>query len=245
MSDQSRHAELPGQARLRPIYLLADSRLLFESRADGSRFLDDIVSNAGVKKPSVAYIGASNGDNPDFYHGIFSPAFESADVGERRMIVSRPSAEDSLFLEQADIILLAGGSVEMGWRTFEGNGFRSLIEQRYLGGALLIGISAGAVQLGRGGVTDDESAVLATFGLVPLYVGVHEEREDWKSLRRALSLMEPPLHAVGIPAGGGVMCHDDELHPIRQPVFEIEIGVAGRREGEIHPVRKTPFSSTN
>src|SRR5262245_8169023 len=96
VSNQKCDSEQSGQAHLKPIYLLADSQLLFESRAYGSRFLDDIVSNARVKTPSVAYIGASNGDNPSFYHEIFSPALESAGVGERRMIVSRPSAEDSL-----------------------------------------------------------------------------------------------------------------------------------------------------
>lgn len=235
MSDERRDPEQPGQAHLKPLYLLADSRLLFGSRADGSRFLNDIVSNAGVKKPSVAYIGASNGDDPNVYRDIFLPAFETVDTGERRMIVSEPSAEDHLFLERADIILLAGGSVEMGWRTFEGNGLQSLIAQRYRGGALLVGISAGAVQLGRGGLTDDESAVILTFGFVPLYIGVHEQREDWKSLRRALSLQEAPLHGIGIPAGGGVMYHTDEIFPIQLPIFEIEIGVMGRRETELYP----------
>jgi cyanophycinase len=224
---------------MKPVYLLADSRILFESRADGSRFLDDIVGNAGTKKPSVAYIGASNGDNPTFYHDIFLPAFESADVGQRRMIVSDPPAEDRRYLEEADIILLAGGSIEMGWHMLEKNGLRSLIAQRYHSGTLLIGISAGAVQLGHGGLTDDECAVIPSFSFVPLYIGVHEEHQDWKSLRRALSLREPPLQGIGIPAGGGVMYHADELFPIRQPVFDIEIGVMGRREAQIYPTPKS------
>jgi hypothetical protein len=50
-------------------------------------------------------------------------------------IASGPSAEDSLFLGQADIIMLTGGSVEMGWRIFERNAFRLLIAQRYHGEA--------------------------------------------------------------------------------------------------------------
>ena len=156
------------------------------------------------------------------------------------MIVSCPSAEDSLFLAQADIILLAGGSVEKGWHIFEQNGFRSLIAQRYRAGALLLGISAGAVQLGCGGLADDGSAVFPTFGFLALYVGVHEEREDWKSLRHALSLQAPPVLAVGIPAGGGILCYADENYPIQKPILEIEIGIMGRREGEIYPHRFTP-----
>jgi len=102
-------------------------------------------------------------------------------------------------------------------------------------GALLLGVSAGAVQLGRGGLTDDESALVATFGLLPLYVGVHEERERWKTLRRVLSLQEPPAHGIGIPAGGGLMYHEGEVYPIGEPLYEIQIGITGSRESELYP----------
>jgi cyanophycinase len=165
------------QAELKPIYLLADSRLLFDQRTDGSRFLSDVVENSGASGPSAAYIGASNGDERSYYHDLFLPAFDSVGVGERRMIVSQPSPQDREFLKNADILLLAGGSVEKGWRVFEENGFRDLICERHAAGALLLGVSAGAVQLGRGGLTDDGSALVLTFGLLPFHIGVHEERE--------------------------------------------------------------------
>jgi cyanophycinase len=228
-------ADRPSSLGLKPIYLLADSRLLFHKRADGSPFLKDIVANTGASRPSTAYIGASNGDEPSYYRDLFLPAFESVGVGERRMIVSQPSPEDRQFLERADIILLAGGSVEKGWRVFEESGFRAIVGERYQAGALLMGVSAGAVQLGRGGLADDESAFVATFGFLPLYVGVHEERERWKTLRHVLSLQEPPVHGIGIPAGGGVMYHGDEVYPIGEPLYEIQIGVMGSRESELHP----------
>src|ERR1700678_533570 len=107
-----------GTLALKPIYLFADSRLLFQRRADASLFLDDVVENTGVIHPSVGYVGASNGDNPMFYHDLFLPAFEATQAGERKMVPSRPTAEERLFLERAEIILLAGGSVEVGWRAF-------------------------------------------------------------------------------------------------------------------------------
>jgi hypothetical protein len=228
-------------AALKPIYLLSDSRPLFEKRADSSRLVDDLVTNTGAKEPSVTYLGASSGDDPSIYHEIFLPAFESTRVGERRMIFAQPSAADRLFLEQADIIVFGGGRMETGWRAFEESGLRTLIEKRYFGGALLLGTSAGAVLLGRGGVNNDGSAVITTFGFVPMYVGVHEEREDWRSLRRVLSIQEPPLHGLGIPAGGGVVYHAGEIYPMT-PVFEIDIGVTGRREGKIYPLPKQATS---
>jgi molecular chaperone HtpG len=237
-------AARPSSLGLKPIYLLADSRLLFHKRADGSLFLRDIVANTGASHPSLAYIGASNGDEPNYYRDLVLPAFESVGVGERRMITSQPPPDDRLFLKRADIILLAGGSVEKGWHAFEENGLRVLINERYRAGTLLLGVSAGAVQLGRGGLTDDESAIVATFGLLPLYVGVHEERDTWKTLKRVLSLQEPPAHGIGIPAGGGAMYHDDEVYPIGKPLYEIQIGVTGSRESELYPSH-APENSQN
>jgi hypothetical protein len=66
-------------------------------------------------------------------------------------------------------------------------------------------------------------------------VGVHEERENWKLLRRAISLQEPPVHAIGIPSGGGVMYHGGDMFPIEQPVFEIQVGLTGSHEAQLYP----------
>jgi cyanophycinase len=224
-----------GALRLKPIYLLADSRLLYKRRSDSSFFLDDVLGNTGLTHPSVAYIGASNSDNPSFYNDLFLPAFKATHMGERRMVPSRPTSEERSFLDQAEIIVLAGGSVEVGWRAFTENGFRSLIAERYFAGAMILGVSAGAIQIGRGGLTDDGSAFLPTFGLLPLSVGVNEERENWKLLRRAISLQEQPIHAIGIPSGGGVMYHGGEVFPIEKPVFEIQAGLMGSYEAQLYP----------
>jgi len=215
---------------LAPIYLFADSQLLFWKRPDGRLFLREVADAIGVEHPSAAYIGASNDDNLEFYHGIFEPAMRQIDSGECRMILKHPAAEDAKFLETADIILLAGGSVETGWRAFTENGLRQLIPRCYLSGAVLIGVSAGAVQLGRGGLTDDESALLPTFSLLPFYVAAHDEKNDWESLRKLLQLAEAPCRGIGLTFGGGAVYHAGELEPIAKPIFELFRDEQGMRE---------------
>jgi hypothetical protein len=57
-------------SQLKPLYLLADSQLLFWKRRDRLLLeagLDAVARDAPL---SAAYIGASNGDRPEFY-GIF------------------------------------------------------------------------------------------------------------------------------------------------------------------------------
>jgi cyanophycinase len=219
----------------KPIYALADSQLLFWRRPDDSLSLDDVVKNLGGKPRSAAYIGASNGDDLRPYHDIFEPAMQQIGVAESRMILSRPMPEEGAFLERADIILLAGGSVEIGWRAFERNGVKELIQRRRLEGALLMGISAGAVQLGRGGLTDDESKIMPTFGFLPFYVGAHEERDDWRSLRKLVTLVPESLRAIGIPFGGGIVYHEGELTPVHKPLFELCVEDGNASESSIFP----------
>jgi peptidase E len=209
---------------LKPIYLLADSQLLFWRNQHGL-FLDSIRASVANGSPTAAYIGASNGDDPNFY-SIFRAAMESIGVVDCRMVGASFSTEDAGSIAQADIILLAGGDVEKGWNVFERSGLNELIVKRYFEGALLIGISAGAVQLGLFGWPEGERCenLISTFKLVPFIVGVHEEKEDWRILKQALRLVDPEIHGIGIPTGAGMIYHADRsIEPIRHPLCEFSV----------------------
>jgi hypothetical protein len=168
----------------------------------------------------AAYIGASNGDNPDFY-SIFVAAMEGVGIFDCRMILSALSEADLKYLNDADIILLAGGDVELGWRTFVNNGLNQHLVRRYFEGVTLIGISAGAVQLGLCGLGADGS-LIGTLKLVPFIIGAHEESDDWKTIRELLRLSASNTRAIGLPAGGGAIYHPDQtLEPLRHPLVSL------------------------
>lgn len=92
---------------LKSIFLLADSQLLFW-RENEQLLLDRVVKEWKRDELKAAYVGASNGDHPDFY-AIFVSAMEGAGVSNCRMVSSSLSGADLAFLSDADIILLAGG----------------------------------------------------------------------------------------------------------------------------------------
>lgn len=199
---------------LQPIVLLADSQLLFW------RENDQLLLERVLKQSKAAYIGASNGDNPDFY-AIFVAAMEGAGVFDCRMIPSAVSEADFAFLNGADIILLAGGDVELGWRTFVSNGLNNLIVRRYFEGATLIGISAGAVQLGLCGLAADGS-LIETFKLVPFVIGAHEESNKWKTTMDLLRLSANNTTGIGLLTGGGAIYHPDQtLEPLRHSLVKL------------------------
>ena len=205
---------------IKPMYMLADSQLLFWKEAD-SPFLQRAREEIESAEPSAAYIGASNGDIPEYY-SLFQGAMEQIQISNCRMINSKLMPEDKAFVEQADLLLLAGGEVELGWRTFEENGLKEIIARRRIEGAVLIGISAGAVQMGLGWLT--ESAVMKkmdTFRFAPFYVSAHEEQQEWWNLRALVNLASEDARGVGIPAGGGLIYHNDGvLEPVRKPLVE-------------------------
>lgn len=210
---------------LKPIFLFADSQLLFW-KTDEALFLNSIRNFIDQDNPKAAYLGASNGDNPDYY-SIFEAAMDGIGIHDCRMVLSSFSTDDQAFISEADLILLAGGDVEAGWRVFERTGLKDVITRRYFEGALLMGISAGAVQLGLGGWPDEPLTaddLFDTFKLIPFVVGVHEENEDWQSVKRMVQLMGEMVRGIGIPSGGGMIYYaDHSVEPIRFPLYEFSI----------------------
>jgi peptidase E len=207
---------------LQPIYLLADSQLLFWRNKD-TLFLDSIKKLIARAAPKAAYVGASNSDDPVFY-SIFEAAMEEVGIQDCKMILSSFPEEDELFINDSDIILLAGGDVEKGWDVFSKVGLRELIIKKYYEGTLLIGVSAGAVQLGLFGLVEVEESfnkLIDTFKLVPFIISVHDERQGWKSLRETIQLLNGTAGGIGIPTGGGLVYHPDQsIEAIRYPFSE-------------------------
>jgi hypothetical protein len=206
---------------IKPLYLLADSQLLFV-KSGGDSLAQRIRADLDTSNPKAAYIGASNGDQPEFY-SLFVAAMESMEISDCRLVPSQPSREDILFLENADLIVLAGGDVERGWQVFEQNGLKELLPRKRFDGAILMGVSAGAVQLGLGCLSNaDQPRQIDMFRFAPFYVGAHDEGNDWFDLRALVNLSQSDARAIGLPAGGGAVYYaDGTLEPLRKPLIEI------------------------
>jgi cyanophycinase-like exopeptidase len=207
---------------LQPIYLLADSQLLFWKNGN-ALFLESILI-ARPRPLRAAYIGASNGDAREYYD-IFQAAMQGIGVNECQLIHSAFSSRDEAFLNDADIILLAGGDVAAGWKVISETGMKDAVIRRYNAGATIAGVSAGAVQLGMYGLsegTGSSGELLETFKLCPFVVSAHDEKNEWSSLANVVHLLEGAVQGLGIPAGAGLVCHPDQsIEPVRSPVSRL------------------------
>ncbi len=229
-----------------PLVLLADSTPLF--RVNTAPLAKRLAAWIDDPAPRAAYLGASNGDEPAFFE-IFESAMDRAGIPARRMIPARPSPEDRAWLDDAHLILLAGGDVARGWRAFVDSGLDEAIRRRHREGALLAGISAGAIQLGVGiwqwseyatdtalpDLSTDGPSVasphsraggdmLSTFGLSHHLVAAHDEADDWNTLRCGLRHIGGDICGYGLPHGGGLLHYPNgTLEAIGMPVLALTL----------------------
>jgi len=205
---------------VKPLYLLADSQLLFRQGDENS--LSARLRAELPESPKAAYVGASSHDQPEFYD-LFRAAMEVAGVRDCHAAPSQLAEQDRAFLDEASLILLGGGDPEHGWRVFEQNGLRELLLKKRYDGAVLAGVSAGAVQLGRGALSNAaQPAVVEMFGFAPFYVAAHQEEQDWWDLRAIVNMSRTEVRGIGIPFGGGAIYFPDgTLEPIEKPLIEL------------------------
>lgn len=208
----------------KPMYLLADSQLLFGD-SENNPLISSIQRSLCAQEATVtkvAYIGASNGDKREFFD-LFVSAMDAINTHDSKMILSGFSGQDKEYLEAADLIVLAGGDVKEGWDVIKNTGMDEIISKKFYAGTVMMGVSAGAVQLGMGdyhGENGDE--FVDTLKLIPYYINVHEEISDWSRLKKTVKQKEEYARGYGIPAGGGMIYHPDlVVEPVRKTLTEV------------------------
>ncbi len=212
----------------KPTLLLADSQLLFWQKNNTS-FLQQFFPAGFSGK--AAYIGVANNDRPEFYQ-IFTAAMKIFPELECRQITRNFSSQEQQFLAEADLILLAGGDVLLGWQIMEQSGMAKMIVERYYKGAYLVGVSAGAIHLGLA-FLNDRNALQNLSKCLPFVIDVHQEETNWQRLKQSLELLNNPyVLGIGIPLGAGVIYHSDHaLEAVHKPawLFRLKEGALERQ----------------
>lgn len=194
-----------------PIHLLAGS--------PGSRknvygpLIAELLRLTGKPRPTVGYLGAATDDDPRFLGWMEALvaaagpcAFRLAPVKGREAAGGAARA----VLEDADLILVGGGDVELGMRRVEERGLGEVLRRKHAAGAPVFGISAGAIMLGREWVRwpdpdDDASAErFDCLGLAPVRIDCHGEEDGWAELHALLRLAGARAVGHGLRAGSAV-----------------------------------------
>ena len=190
----------------KPIYLLAGGR----GGADMTPILKAVFADIGATNPTIAYVGAANGDNHAFFERM---AAMMRSVAKCRIVnaVTQPDDADVekavKAIKSADAIFVSGGDVEAGMDVLQKRGITGLFCDMYEGGKLLFGVSAGSIMLAREWVRwrdpdDDSTAELfPCLGVAPVLCDTHGEADNWEELKAAVALCPNGALGFGITSG--------------------------------------------
>lgn len=179
------------------LLLLADSQLLFRPQA-----LSPLIQHFAGRSPRAAYVGAANGHQPEFYE-LACAALEA--LFGRPVPCAFVRGAMDISRQPVDLLILAGGSVSRGWEFLQQPDVQlwvnNILAQEP---AAAIGVSAGAIHLGRGCDPEQPSPVAQSYlDAFPHFIAVHEEQQAWPS--RAVWRADGSAgEFIPIPFGGGL-----------------------------------------
>jgi len=228
--------------KIKPIFLFADSQVLFWHHKEGlfiKRFKKIIESDEDRPEGELkaAYIGASNGNKKEYFD-IFTSAVKQIDITNCRHIKAKPSEKDYKFLRTADLVLLAGGSIVQGWNVIKNSEIQQRVVDCYHNGALLVGVSAGAIQLGLRGWKKTKKIpkdLFETFQVVPAVIDI-DDPADWEDLQDMVGCLGETNRGYGIPSGGGAVYHPDwSFEAVRHHLVEYSYLAGSMKRSLIFP----------
>jgi cyanophycinase-like exopeptidase len=206
----------------------------FGSRHFGTKpYLADALRRTGKGKPLALYVGAASGEDRSFGTAL-SLILKTA--GAHRVLwpklaVKKPaSGQARESLEQADLVFIGGGDVEMGVQVLRAADLVGDLHAAANRGVVFAGMSAGAIMLGErwirwphAGASDAEAQTYECLGLVPCSVDTHGEDDDWHEVRTFAVVRARELgkkaRAYAVPSGGAlVVSHAGEIRAEGQPV---------------------------
>ncbi|MDQ4070538.1 MAG: peptidase E, partial [Actinomycetota bacterium] len=129
------------------------------SEEGGRSLLDDfLLELAGTARPRVCFVGTASGD-ADGYGLKFFEAFSRRDcVASRLLLFNRGGTPVAELLAEQDVIYVGGGSTANMLAVWRLHGVDVLLRQAWDRGAVLGGLSAGAICWFEAGVTDSFGA---------------------------------------------------------------------------------------
>jgi hypothetical protein len=190
--------------------------LLLAHGAPGDVFHDRAFERLAKHAPKVAYLGAANRDHAGTYLHLADGLRRryGARVEQARTMTD-DGAQARAALAEADLIYLGGGDVQLLATRLRVLGLDSVLRTCHAAGAMLFGVSAGAIGLAPWWIAfpeaqaDAEAKRFPCAGALPFALDCHDEADDWQELRALLARWgtdEPSavVAAYGIPSGGAL-----------------------------------------
>jgi len=201
----------------RPVHLLAGGRPVMARRGPDP-LIESALRQAGVKNPTVAYVGAASKDNAAF-RVMMTRLLHAAGAGEVRAARLCGRCDDPgkamRVIESCHVVFVSGGDVEAGMGTLGEKGMVDFLLAQCQNGKPFFGASAGSIMLAQswlrwGDPEEDSSAELfPCLGIAPVCCDTHGEKDGWEELRVLTRLIPAGTVTYGISSGAALVVNPD------------------------------------
>jgi len=227
-------------ATAKPVFLLAGGR---KSRAgEGNAILREVFCLSGKNAPSVAVIGAANGDNPEFFSRM-KAMFQSEGAAEVTLVPTCGGRYDAgttgRILEAADVVHIGGGDVDAGMAVLAKQGLVAVLRRLYENGTLFFGLSAGSIMLANKWVRwpdendGERTETFSCLGLADVFCDTHGEDDGWEELIALMKLLPDHSTGYGIHSGAALRVDPDgKVTPIGEVSVYARSGMTVTHRGK-------------
>ena len=173
----------------------------------------------GVERPRVTLLMTATGDDPSYLSLMYSALRELDCVVDHLALFPMPNHDPEEIVGKSDVIWVGGGSVVNLLAVWKAHNLDNILQQAWIDGKVLAGVSAGSICWHVGGPTDsygkELQPALGGLGLLPYGNGVHYDSEKQR---------RPLVHEL---VGSGVLpttyATDDRIGILYQDTTAIEV----------------------
>ena len=219
-----------------PIFLIGGGPAT-RARKGPDPVLQAVILRSGIKRPTIAYVGAASGDNDEFRLRN-TGRLREAGAGEVKLAPLCGRGGDGekakAVIEVSDLVFVSGGDVEAGMRILEEKKMIDFLRRLYLSGKPFFGVSAGSIMLARKWVRwrdpdDNVSAELfPCLGFASILCDTHGEDDGWQELQALLGLSSTGTFGYGISSGAAIVIEPNgDLSALGGEVARFEAQASG------------------
>jgi dipeptidase E len=173
-----------------------------------------VIDNARVSRPKICFIPTATGEDKSYIVNFYKAFSKLHCIPSHLEFFARTPDLRNLILDQ-DIVFVGGGNTKSMLAVWNEWGLPNLLKQAYINGAVLAGVSAGAICWFNRGVTDswaNSLKIMDCLGFVDGNCCPHYDEEEERRPAVNKFLKNGKLEqCYAIEGGCAIHCVDDEI----------------------------------
>lgn len=169
--------------------------------------LADIFKQAKLPAARIAYIGAANAENKDFFMRTQESLLAAGAAQVRHIRIG--SFGWQKLCQESDALFVSGGDVAQGMAVLRKAKALPLLRSLHQEGKIFIGVSAGSIMLAKkwlfwpDDLDEEKVRLFSCLGIADVFCDTHDE-PDWTELKTLLLRVMPGSIGLGLRSGSAV-----------------------------------------